>query len=159
MSKNLVQCECGCGGEGFFNQMTEIVVEEAIDRTMRQTVTSKRFLVLPKCKKPFEEELGMKLILQHLVVAWVPKTKTLSQRLNLPLTFYNWCRRIAVARQVIRLQQAIHERNYGFEYAKVRAINSGVLFGAPRFMQGFLARRFTARLRKATLRISRPCKT
>ncbi len=130
--------------------MTEVVIEEAIDRSMRQTVTSKRFLVLPKCRDDFESELGMKLILQKLVVAWAPKQKTVAQKLNVPLTFYNWCRRIVVARRVIQLQHNIHERIYGFEYAHVRAINSGVLFAAPRFMQGFLARRFTARLAKAT---------
>src|ERR1700747_3159403 len=109
-------CEWGCGKSAYFNQLTEVVIEEAIDRSIRQTVTSKRFLVLPKCKEAFEHELGMKLILQHLVVAWVPKKKSFAQQLNVPLTLFNWLRRLAAARQVMRLQHAIHERNYGFQY-------------------------------------------
>lgn len=145
-----VLCDCGCGQEGWHNQMTKVEVEQAVDQSLRTTGTIKTFWVLFGCRKDFERELGMKFVLQGLVNAWAPKRKTLLQRLNFPLTFCNWCTRIVVAKKVMQLQHEIHERNYGFEYAKTRATNSAVLFAAPRFLQGFLARRFVGRLKKAT---------
>ena len=150
MSRVLQQCDCGCGGEAYHSQMVTIEVEQAIDKSLRTAGTTRRFWVLRQCKKPYEEELACSLLLQRLVTVWTPRQKTLLQKLNFLLTFYNWLTRIVVARQVLRLQHAIFERNYGFEYARTRATNSAILFAAPRFMQGFLARRFTRRLAKAT---------
>jgi hypothetical protein len=142
--KQLLKCECGCGREAYYNQMTEVVVEEAIDESLRQAKTKKRFLVTRGCKKPFEEELGMMTCLQLIVNRWSPKPKTLAQRLNVPRTFVQWWQRVGGALKIMRLQHAIYERTKGFEYARIRATQSAILFGCPRFLQGVLARRFLA---------------
>lgn len=144
------QCDCGCGGADYHNRLATVEAEEAIDGNIRQTRTAKRFWVLRECREPFERELGLMIMLEKLVRAWAPKPKTFLQRLNVPRTFYWWCRRVAVARQVMRIQHAIHERTRGFEYAKVRALSSALLFGAPRFMQGLLAWLFIRRLRRVS---------
>jgi hypothetical protein len=156
MGRMQIPCDCGCGKEVFNNQLVEVKIEQAIDRSLRKTVTSKRFWVTRECKEPFEQELAMKLLLQQLVEAWTPPARTRYYLINFwlnparpPLVLRNWIRRMIAARKVMRLQHEIHERLHGFEYAKVRATNSSILFGAPRFMQGFLARRFTHRLQKA----------
>lgn len=147
MSGKKLVCECNCGRSAYFNKMVEVVVERAIDHTLRQTQTAKRFLVLKQCKEPFEEELAMKFMLQQIAQAWQRKLPLSPWRWVNPfhpmLLFVNWIRRINAARRVMRLQHAIFERTLGFSYARKRAVNSAVLFGAPRWMQGFLARRFS----------------
>ena len=162
-----VVCDCGCQGTAYHNQMVQVEAEEAVDKDLRKTGTTRRFWVLRECREAFEHELALTIMVRKLAQVWAPPPVKRWWLLNAwlnplypwPWIFYNWIRRINAARQILRMQHAIWERTRGFEYAKVHAINSAVLFGAPRFMQGFLARRFTARLRKATLRISRPCKT
>lgn len=141
-------CMCGCGGKAYHSQMVTVEVEQAIDHDIRKTGTTKRFWVLPKCRKPFEEELALTIILQKLVKAWAPKPLKWWQVTHWPLCLANWIRRIAMARRVMRLQYGIWARTKGFEYARMHATNSALLFGAPRFMQGWLARRFGRKMRK-----------
>jgi hypothetical protein len=142
MSKKLVRCECGCGKELYFNQLVLLEVQEASDKTLRKTKTHRRFFVTPQCREPFTDELALMEILQALARAWAPKKKTVFQELNIVGTFINWCRRMSAARQVLRIQHGIWERTKGFDYARKRALRSAFLFGCPRFMQGFLAKRF-----------------
>jgi hypothetical protein len=152
-----VICDCGCGGMAYHSQMVVVEAEQAIDKSLRRTTTSKRFWVLRDCKEPFEEELAMTILLRQLATAWVPKPQKKLWLINAwlnplypwPLHLFNFIRRVNAARKVMRLQHAVWERTRGFEYARTRAMNSALLFGAPRFMQGFLARRLTRRLAKA----------
>jgi hypothetical protein len=152
-----VVCDCGCGGKAYHSQMVTIETEQAIDKDLRKTGTTKRFWVLPKCREPFERELALTVMVQTMSKAWAPPPVTRWWLLNAwfnplypwPKHLINWIRRLNAARQVMKMQHAIWERTRGFEYAKVHATNSAILFGAPRFMQGFLARRFTKRLRAA----------
>lgn len=151
MSRKLHPCECGCGKEAYWNQLTEVVVEEAIDETLRQTQTKKRFFVLRQCKVAFEEELACMTHLQIIVRFWggvALQRKTALQRLNLIRTFILWWKRIGAAVKVMKLQHAIYERTRGFEYARTRATQSAILFAAPRFSQGLLAKMFLRRAQK-----------
>lgn len=130
-------------------------VEAAVDETLRQTKTKRRFWVTRPCKKPFEEELGMMVLLEQLVTAWTPPRRSKWWLVRYWLNpsapysdFYRWWRRVGGARRVMLLQHAIHERNRGFEYARARAIQSSILFASPRWLQSFLAHRFMLRLRR-----------
>lgn len=147
-------CDCGCGREVYHNQLKEIKVEEAIDETLRQSQTKARFWVTPQCVAPYTEELKLMTCLQIIVQAHPPSMQTRYWLINAWLNpFYpwprilrSWWRRVGGALRVMKLQHAIWERTKGFDYARTRAKQSAVLFGAPRFMQGFLARRYTKRL-------------
>lgn len=143
-----VACQCGCGEFGYYNQLEEVKIEQASDHARRQTKLTKRFFVLRKCKPLFEDELRLIKALQILNYIWVPKPKTFHQKCNVALTLYNWCRRMGMARQVMRMVHAIDERTKGFDAAHDHAMRSSILFGAPRFLQGFLARRFLLRAKR-----------
>jgi hypothetical protein len=137
--------------------MVVVEIEQAIDNDLRKTGTKKMFWVLPKCRKQFEIELALTILVQKTAQAWAPPARGKWWLVNAwlnpyypwPRLLYNWIRRISVARQIMRMQHAIWERTRGFEYAKIHATNSAILFGAPRFMQGFLARRMMQRLKAA----------
>lgn len=144
----LLTCECGCGKTAYYNQLVEVVVEQAVDKTLRQTEEKQRFLVLRACKKPFEEELGYMTLLLIIANKWAPTRKTWAQKLNVLRTFDLWVMRIGQARQVMRLQHATYERTKGFEYARKRAWRSAVMFGCPRFIQGFVARQFLRKMKR-----------
>lgn len=66
-----------------------------------------------------------------------------------PRNLLLWWRRVGAAIKVMRLQHAIHERVHGFEFARIKATRSAILFGAPRFMQGLLARWFKPGMERA----------
>jgi hypothetical protein len=152
-----VACDCGCGRKAYHNQMVIVEAEQAVDREMRKAGMTKRFWVLRECREAFEEELALTVMLQKLVTVWAPPARGRWALVNAwlnpfypwPRLLYNWIRRVNAARNVMRMQQAVWERTRGFDYAKVHATNSAILFGAPRFMQGFLAKRFSKRLAKA----------
>ena len=148
MNRQKVKCQCGCNREAYANQLTEVVVDVATDQTLRQAKTKQRFRVLRQCQKPFEEELGMMTCLQLIVNQWAPKPKTLAQKLNVLATLDQWWLRIGAALKVMRLQHAIYERTRGFDYARQRALQSAILFGCPRFLQGFLSKRLLAAARR-----------
>lgn len=149
-------CDCGCGREVYHNQLVVVAIDTAIDETLRVSKTTKRFWVTRFCKVPFEEELGMMVLLEQLLRAWTPAPRSRWWLVNAwlnpfypwPQNLYRWWRRVHAARRVMRLQHAIWERNKGFEYARARAMQSAILFGTPRFLQGFLARRFMGRLKR-----------
>lgn len=156
--KALQACDCGCGRKVYQSQLVQVSIETALDMTLRQTTTSRRFWVTRACKEAYEEELGMMVLLQQLAEAWTPRRRTrwwlVRFWLN-PVTpyedFYRWIRRVGAAKRVMLLQHAIHERNRGFEYARARAIQSAIMFAVPqwpRWFQGFIARRFMLRLRR-----------
>lgn len=145
-------CECGCGGEGFFNQMVEVKKERAVDETLLKRVTERTFLVLSRCREPFEEELALMELLQQLVVAMAPRGRrwSLLRYWFVPsapyVDLHDYCLRFGRAVQVMRLQHGIYERTRGYEYARRRALRSGILFASPRFLQGFISKRFTKAL-------------
>lgn len=128
--------------------MTLVEVVEAKDETLRETKVRKRWRVTPKCKKPFEGELQMLEMLKLYTIRWRPRAKTRWQKVNVIGTFFSWCKRLGAARQVMRLNHTIYERTRGFGWARRHAIKSAILFGCPRFMQGFLSRRFLLRARR-----------
>jgi hypothetical protein len=149
-------CDCGCGRRVYQNKLVQVTVDQAIDQTLRVSKTTKRFFVTADCAEPFEEELGMMVLLEQLIRAWTPDPRSRWWLVNAwlnplypwPKNIYRWWRRVGAARRVMRLQHAIYERNKGFAYARARALQSAIMFGAPRFVQGFLARRLTGRLKK-----------
>jgi hypothetical protein len=148
-------CDCGCGQKVYLNQLVRVTVDEAIDHTLRVSKTKSRFWVTRKCKEPFEEELGMMILLEQLVSAWTPPPRSrwwlVSFWMNPSrpwVDLYRWWRRIGASRRVMQLQHVIWERNKGFAYARARAMQSAILFASPRFVQGFLARRFMGRLKR-----------
>jgi hypothetical protein len=149
-------CDCGCKREVYHNQLVEVTVDRSIDETLRQAQTTKRFWVTRACKVPFEEELRLMMLLQILVEAYPPPAQTRWWLINAwlnplypwPRVLAVWWKRVGAARKVVRFQHAIHERNRGFEYAHTRAMQSGVLFACPRFMQGFMARKFLAKAKR-----------
>jgi hypothetical protein len=111
-------CACGCKEEFPSNRMTIVAVERASDPLMRQT-KRKSFMVFREHKEPFELELALMTQLAILVRASV----TMS-----------WLARLRHGRSLIRIQQAIYERNEGFAAARRRALQSAVLFCAPKFL-------------------------
>lgn len=144
MSRHRIQCGCGCGQFAWSNQMADVEIEQATDSTRRRTRTN-RVRVIRACKKPYEEELGLVKCLQVIVMRWasVPR-KTFWQKLNFLRTLDDYWMRIGAAIKVLRLNHAIYERPKGFEWARRHAMRSAILMGCPRFMQGFLAKRFRA---------------
>lgn len=165
MSKAMKQrCDCGCYREQYHSQLVVVTIEQAIDPSLRQTSTSQRFWVLRECKEKFEEELGMMVLLNQLVRAWPPPPKTRWWLINAwlnplypwPTRLRSWWRRVGAAKKVMQLQHAIYERpnkirfgeKEGFERTRQKAMQSAILFGAPRFLQGFLANRFLIRAKR-----------
>jgi hypothetical protein len=154
--KGKVACECGCGVEVFQNQLTMVKVERAVDETLRQT-TRRTFYVRRECKEAFEEELQCMALLALIVTKYPPPGRTRYWLVNAwlnpfwpwPRLLRAWWRRVGASLQVMRLQHAIFVRTRGFDYARIRARQSAILFGVPRFMQGFLSKRFTRKLIKA----------
>jgi hypothetical protein len=149
------RCDCGCGRVVYINQLVRVTVDEALDHTLRATKTKSRFWVTRQCKEPFQEELGLMVLLEQLVSAWTPRPRSRWWLVDFwmnpsrPWTdLYRWWRRIGASRRVLRIQHCIWERNKGFAYARARAMQSAILFASPRFLQGFLARRFTRRLKR-----------
>lgn len=143
-----VECECGCGKFAYHSQLAQIEVEHADDKNRRKSGRRRIYWVTKACQKPFEEELGLQKVLTDLVLAWRPTPRTKWRFWLWPIVFNNWLRRLGVARRVMQLTHEIYERPRGFEYARVHATNSAVMFGAPHFLQGFLARRMAKRLKK-----------
>lgn len=149
-------CQCGCGREVYANRLTEVTIDQALDKTLRISRTRKRFWVTRECKEAFEEELGMLHLLEQLARAWAPVPRSQWWLINFwlnplypwPRVFWSYCRRIRAGRRVMQLQHAIYERNKGFQYARARAIQSLIMFASPRFLQNFLARRFIGRLKR-----------
>lgn len=131
-----VNCECGCKTPSYFNQLEEVTVEAATDETLRDTKVVKRFFVRHECAEPFRDELALMQLL-HLLVTQATRDP--------------WWRRIARARKVAQFQFAIHERTRGVEYASRKSKQSAILFAAPKWMQGVIARRFLAREQKRHL--------
>lgn len=145
----------------YMSKMTEVLIEEPTDASMRQTKIIRRFRVIKECARPFEEELGMQQFLKVITIRWRPRQKTPLQRLNLIRTAWRYARRVNDARRVMRLTHAIHERGRmiamgerdGFKWSKDHSIRTAVLFGAPVFLQGFLNRRFLLRARRRQAKI------
>lgn len=129
-----VECQCGCGQFDWHNKMVVVEAEEAVDHDIRKTGTVRKFWVLSQCREDFEHELALTIMLQKLIRVWYDKP---------------FWKRIFVAHNVLKMQHKIWERTRGFEYARTHATNSAILFAAPRFIQGFLARRFGKRLARA----------
>lgn len=150
------KCDCGCNQYFYANQLVQVTVDQAIDHTLRVSKTTQRFFVGRNCKEPFEEELGLMILLEQLIRAWTPEPRSRWYLINFwlnpfypwPKALYRWWRRVGAARRLMRVQHAIWERNRGFEYARARALQSATMFGAPRFIQGYLARRYKGRLQK-----------
>lgn len=126
------RCDCQCGGEDYWNKLQVVEVEQATDKTLRET-RIKRFYVLPDCKEPFEEELAMMQLLEITIRRWAPKF---------------WWQRMFVARRVLRLQHGIFVRNKGFDFARQHATRSMILFVAPAFLAKILHRKFAKDLNK-----------
>lgn len=126
-------CGCGCGQLGYWSHMTEVKVEQATDESGRQTQLVKRFHVLYACRAPFEEELALMRHLALILQCYASKS---------------FWRRLPRIRQVTRCQHAIYARTHGFRWAHDHALRSALLFACPRFMQGFLARRFLIRAKR-----------
>lgn len=133
-----VACACGCCGEGYWNNLQCIEIEQALDAKGQQT-TLKRLYVLPECEEAYEAELGMMQLLRITIQRWAPKV---------------WWKRLAVARRVLRLQHGIFERNKGFDFARKHAIRSMILFVAPAFLGNFLHRRFAKQMNEANAAIT-----
>jgi hypothetical protein len=154
----LVLCDCGCGQKVYHNQLVEVTVETPVDETLRQAKTKTRFWVTRKCKEPYEEELALMRSLMMITVHYAPKPSTRWWLVNAWLNpFYpwprllrDWWRRIGGAVKIMRIQHAIYIRPFqlrygpkeGFQRAHDRALQSAILCGCPRFMQGFLAKRY-----------------
>lgn len=151
MSQRKVKCQCGCGREVYPNQLTEVKVEIAKDQTLRET-TNKRWIVTRGCAQAFESELELLEVLKAIVLRWRPRQKTFWQRANFLRTLDLWWMRIGAARNVMRLNHEIYVRTKGFEWARRNAIQSALLFGAPRFLQEFLAGQFIAQFKRRKAR-------
>lgn len=123
MARGKQTCDCGCGGEDYFNRLVEIQIEGAIDESLRRTFVAKRFLVLPQCYDPFMQELQAMKLLNDAV------------RRYTRASFYV---RLVKMRQVVRLQWLINERNKGDKRARRLSIRSGLLFAAGPRVAGWL---------------------
>lgn len=160
-------CDCLCGRTAFHSQLKEVAIEQAIDPSLRQTATAQRFWVHPLCEKDFLDELGGMVLINQLVRAWTPPTRTrywLIRFWFIPShpwsDLYRWWRRIGASVKVLRLQHAIYERPYKIRYGEIegfarvrrKAMQSAILFGCPRFMQGFLYNRLMLRAKRKALR-------
>lgn len=159
-----VACDCQCGRMAYHSQLVEVAIEQAIDISLRQAKTTKRFWVLRDCKEAFEEELGLMVLLNQLVRAYPPAAQTRWWLVNAWLNpFYpwpwllrSWWRRVGAARKIMQIQHGIYVRpkqillgpRAGFEWAHRHAMQSAILFGCPRFLQGFLAKRFLIRAKR-----------
>lgn len=143
----VVQCGCGCGKQFHTSQLTTVEICQALDAEGKRTQLT-RVIVGRACKEPYEIEMGLLKMLQVVSRRWAPKPKTFWQRVNVFGTFHQWIQRIGAAVEVMKTVHAINERNKGFEWAKRHAVQSAVLFGCPRFMQGFLSRRFLLRAKR-----------
>jgi hypothetical protein len=151
-----VVCDCGCGREVYHNQLVQVIVETPVDETLRQAKTRQRFWVTRECEQPYKEELILMHKLMEITVHYAPRPRTRYWLINAWLNpFYpwprhlrNWWRRVGGAVRVMKLQHAIYERTRGFDYARERALQSAVLCGCPRFMQGFLAKRYMLKAKK-----------
>ncbi len=136
-SREKVVCQCGCDTPAYWSELTEIRVEQATDESARQTHLVKRFWVLRECKAPFEEELALMRNLTLILHVYAKKS---------------FWKRLTRVRQVTRCQHAIYERTHGFKFAHDHAMRSALLFACPRFLQGFLARRFLLKTKRKQLR-------
>lgn len=151
-----VVCDCGCGREVYHNQLVEVTVETPVDETLRQAKTKKRFWVTPACQQPYQEELAMMHALMVITMKCAPQPRTRWWLVNAwlnpfypwPRILYRWWLRVGASVRVMKLQHAIYERTKGFEYARERAMQSAILCACPRFMQGFLAKRYTIKAKR-----------
>lgn len=116
-------CDCGCRREEHISKLREIVVDEAIDESLRQVRATKRFLVTADCERPFIEELQAMRLLNGIVRRYMAAP---------------WYTRIGKMRRVLRLQHVIYVRNKGIEVAKRKAIRSAIMFAAPQKVAGWL---------------------
>jgi hypothetical protein len=107
------------------NQMKEVVLEHAIDESLRRTSVGRRFLVLPQCEKAFIEELQASKVLQDIVYRY-KRSKS------------GFFRRLMRVRNVIRLQYVINVRTKGIERTKKLSLRSGILFVASHRVAGWL---------------------
>lgn len=149
-------CQCGCGVSEWPHKLVQVSIEQAVDISLRQTTTSRRFWVRKQCETAWTEELGMMVLLEQLIRAYPPPARSrwwliyfwLNPFYPWPRVLRSWWCRVGAARKVLRLTHAIYERTKGFDYARDRAMRSAVLFGCPRFLQGFLAKRFLIRAKR-----------
>lgn len=127
--------------------MTHVSITQALDAEGKR-LEHTRVHVARSCKDAYETELGLTKMLQVVARRWAPEPKTFWQKANVFRTLHQWWLRIGAAVEVMKNSHAINERTKGFEWARRHAIQSAVLFGCPRFMQGFLARRFLVRTKR-----------
>lgn len=158
-----VPCACGCGRLAFHSQLKQVTIEQATDITLRQTKTSKRFWVHRLCEEPFTEELGLMVLLEQLVRAYLPTPRSRWWLANFWLNpsrpyqlLRSWWRRVGAARKVMQIQHGIYVRpkkillgeKAGFEWTKRHATQSAILFGCPRFLQNWLNLQMVRRANK-----------
>jgi hypothetical protein len=159
-----VVCDCGCGQVAYHSQLTQVIIETPVDETLRQAKTRKRFWVLRGCREAYEEELALMRSLMMITIHFAPKPPVRWGLVNAwlnpfypwPRLLHAWWRRIGGAIKVMRIQHAIYIRPYqlrygpkeGFQRAHDRALQSAILCGCPRFMQGFLAKRYMLKAKK-----------
>lgn len=158
------KCQCGCERLAYQNELVEVTIERATDKTLRQSKRVQRFEVLRACKESFEEELAMMYSLQVILEHWTPPARGdywliyfwLNPFYPWPAVLWRYWLRVGAALKIMRLQHAIYERSEkikrgdkaGFQWVHDHAVRSAVLFGCPRFMQSFLARRFLIRAKR-----------
>lgn len=142
--KSLTKCECGCERSDYYNRMVDVEIEEATDKTLRKTKV-KYFRVLKECKKPFEEELGIQILFKIAIRAGM----------KMPMR-----QRVWRARQILRMQHAIHIRKNqiiygqeeGFRMTRAKAMSSAILFAVPKILVGTLFRHFSRKEARAAKR-------
>lgn len=158
-----VACACGCGRKAFHSQLVEVTIEHAVDASLRQTKKGSGFWVTMACREPFEQELGLMILLKQLVQAYTPKPRSRWYLVNFwlnPIRPYqllrSWWRRVGAACRVMQIQHGIWERpkqmllgrEKGFEWTRRHALQSAILFGAPRFLQNWLNLQMVRRAEK-----------
>ena len=113
MTNKLVKCECGCGNEGPSAAMRNVRLAKTAGGVTRAIKT---WRVLRTCEDHFRKEMALTQETVRFLQA-NQKTGIIGRALRM--------------RQLVRLQHAIHQRRYGFDYSKKTAIRSGIVFVAP----------------------------
>lgn len=166
-------CECGCGRMAFHSNLKAVTIEQATDISLRETRTAKRFWVHRECEEAYTQELGLMVLMEQLVRAYLPERRSRWWLVRFWFDpsrpyqiLYHWWRRVGAARKVMQLQHGIFIRpkqillgqEAGFVWVKRHALHSALLFGCPRFAQEFLNRRLIrgANKRKAREDAARP---
>lgn len=121
-AKQLVVCDCGCGAEVARGHLRIIRIGKQEGHIVRAVKT---YFVSPECEETFKMELELTNKLAAFTQA------------NAGTGLFG---RILRARDLMKMQHAIHVRRRGFDEAKKIATRSALVFATPHWVGKLLAK-------------------